>query len=109
MMNLKILIPVILLTAMLNIGDYFIKVAVQSNNKISYLLLAALFWVSAIPMCYYTLTKENLSLVGMLFAVMSLIGTTLIGIFIFNERLSITEWVGFALTIIATFLLSSKL
>ena len=107
-MNYKMILTVIVLTVMLNTGDYFIKLATKTHNLL-YLWATALFWVASIPGWYYTMREENLSLICMLFAVVSLITTTIIGIILFNEKLSNTEWVGFTLTLISMYLLSSKL
>ena len=107
-MNYKMILTVIVLTAMLNTGDYFIKLATKTHN-ILYLWVTALFWVASIPGWYYTMREENLSLICMLFAVVSLITTTMMGMILFDERLTNIEWIGFTLTLISIYLLSSKL
>lgn len=108
-MNYKMLMLVVLLTGMLLAGDYLIKFSVKSSHIVLFLILAALFWVASIPGWYYTLLEENMSLIGMLFSVLSLIGTATIGIVMFGEKLSGTEWLGMAFGLISTILLASKL
>ena len=108
-MNYKMLILVALLTWMLNAGDYFIKLATKHSHPILCLCLTALLWVASIPGWYYTLVKMNLALLGMLFATLSLITTTAMGIFLFDERLSGSEVCGFVLALAAIALLSNKL
>jgi len=100
---------IVFLTAMLLLGDYFIKYSVKSNFTNQFLIIAGLCWVLSIPGWYYTVLEHNISLVGMLFSVLSLVGTASIGIIFFSEQLNATEWLGLALGIISTILLASKL
>lgn len=108
-MNWKMLAAVIFLTGMLLAGDYLIKFSVRSSHVVLFLFLAGLFWVASIPGWYWTLLEKNMSLIGMLFSVLSLIGTASIGILVFGERLSGVEWLGMALGLAATILLAGKL
>lgn len=109
MMNIKMFFIVVFLTGMLLTGDYLIKAAVKDAFPISLLFLAMIFWSVSVPGWYYALLDHNISLIGMLFSVLSLVGSCLIGMFFFNERLSGIEWLGLFFGIVSTFLLASKL
>ena len=108
-MNYKMLCLIAVLTWMLNAGDYFLKLATKGNHTVFCLCMTAMLWVASIPGWYYTLLKTNLALVGMMFATLSLLTTTAMGIFLFNERLGGAEYIGFALVLISIVLLSNKL
>lgn len=108
-MNNWILLLVVFLSIMLLTGDYCIKYAVGKSNWLMFLVLAGLLWCASIYGWFYTLKENRIAIVGMLFSVVSLIGTVLIGIIGFHERLSITEWVGLAFGIISAILLSGKI
>lgn len=108
-MKIVMIFVVLFLTAMLLAGDFLIKTATKSQHAVVLLCLAAIFWTVSVPGWYYTLLGRNLSLVGMLFSVVSLIGSALIGIFLFGETLSAREWLGLVLGVVSAVLLASKL
>jgi len=108
-MSIKTFLLVVFLTGMLLGGDYLIKFAVGSKHTIWYLIFAGILWCSSIYGWYYTVKDHRLAIIGMLFSVLSLIGTALIGTLLFNEKLSMTEWFGFVLAIIACILLTGKM
>lgn len=93
---------------MLVTGDYLIKYSTTINHPIIILIFTAILWTISIPGWYYSVKEERLAIVGMLFSLFSLIGTTVIGLSIFGERLNIIEWVGFGFAIIAIILLTNK-
>ena len=99
---------VVFLTAMLLTGDYIIKFATTSQYPVIALMIAGLFWCLSIPGWYYTVKDERLAIVGMLFSVLSLVGTVLIGMVCFGERLNMKEWVGFCFAVAAAIMLSGK-
>ena len=102
-------IIVLFLTGVLLAGDYLIKSAVKSPHAIALLIIAAMLWTLSIPGWFYTLQGRNLSLIGMLFSVASLVGSALIGMFVFGENLNGREWLGLFFGIVAAVLLASKL
>jgi uncharacterized membrane protein len=108
-MNFYMAVLVVFLTGVLLAGDYLIKSAVKSHHAVALLIVAAMLWVLSIPGWFYTLHGRNLSLVGMLFSVVSLIGSAMIGVLVFGETLSAKEWVGLVLGIVSAILLASKL
>lgn len=108
-MNLGILFLTIFLTGVLLAGDYCIKWSVGSSHKVAFLVMAGFLWCSSIYGWYITVKDERIAIVGALFSVLSLVGTILIGIIGFNEHLTLKEWVGFSLGIVAVILLSGKL
>jgi len=108
-MNIGFIILLAFLTGILLSGDYCIKSATQSSCPVRWLLLASFMWVASIPGWYYTMIKERISIVGILFSLMSLVGITLIGIICFKEHLSVKEWIGFGMAVISTILLAGKL
>ena len=102
------LLLIAFLSAMLLTGDYLIKYAVGRPNWWFYLIVAGIIWCLSIYGWFIADSQNRVAIVGMLFSVMSLIGIVLIGIFGFNEKLNTSEWVGFALAIVASILLSGK-
>ena len=100
---------VVFLSSMLLLGDYLIKYAVGKSNYIFFLILAGVSWCLSIYGWYYLLKENRLSIVGMLFSVISIIGTVIISITFFNEKLTYLEWIGFGLAIISALLLSGKI
>jgi multidrug transporter EmrE-like cation transporter len=79
------------------------------NPKTSYVILilvmysiGVLLWLPAI------LQKNQLSIVGTMWSVMSLLATILIGVLIFNEKLSLTGILGVTFAFISIILLSSN-
>jgi multidrug transporter EmrE-like cation transporter len=63
-------------------------------------LLGSLAWLPAI------LQKNQLSIVGAIWSVLSLLTTILIGVLIFGEHLNTTAIIGIILAFVAVFLLS---
>ena len=80
---------VVFLTALLLFGDYLIKLSVGSKFTVYLLILAGVVWCSSIYGWYCTVKENRIAIIGMLFSVLSLIGTPMIGIFCFNERLTL--------------------
>jgi multidrug transporter EmrE-like cation transporter len=64
--------------------------------------IGVLAWLPAI------LQKNQLSIVGTMWSVMSLLTTILIGVLIFNERLNVAGYVGVAFAFLAIILLSQS-
>jgi len=108
-MNNWIIFLVLILTGMLLSGDYLIKYAVGKVNPVPYLISAGIMWCLSIYGWYITVQYNRIAIVGILFAMFSLIGTTCIGVFGFGERLSVSEWVGLGMALAALVLLSGKL
>jgi len=108
-MSYSMLLFILLLTGMLLTGDCFIKGSTFKSNPIWFLIIAGLLWTVSIYGWYIAAKTERLAIVGALFSVLSLVGTVVLGMVIFKETLSIKEWIGVGLGIIATFLLSGKL
>lgn len=88
------------------VGEFLSKKFALSPRLIYvvYILIAysigALAWLPAI------LQKNQLSIVGTLWSVLSLLTTILIGVLIFNEKLNLTSIVGIIFAVIAVVLLS---
>lgn len=88
------------------VGEFLSK-KFSLNPKFSYVIfilvfysLGVLAWLPAI------LQKNQLSIVGTMWSVLSLMTTILIGVLIFNEKLSVTGSVGIIFAFIAIVLLS---
>ena len=62
--------------------------------------LGTLAWLPAI------FQKNQLSVVGAIWSVLSLIATILIGLLVFNEKLTLTQSAGLVLGLVAVYLLS---
>ena len=107
-MNVLMMALITFFTAMLLGGDYLIKAATVSPEPIRLLVYAALVWMGSVYGWYYILQGEKIAIVGMLFAMLSLIGTTLIGMLGFGEKLDIKEIIGLVLAIASTVLLANK-
>jgi drug/metabolite transporter (DMT)-like permease len=107
-MNVGYLALNILLTLMLLTGDYLIKFATTSQTPIRFLIGAAFMWTASIYGWYCVVAQQGMVVTGILFAMLSLIGTTLIGIVSFGEKLNMQEWAGFILAILATALLVKR-
>lgn len=107
-MNIFILFLVVLFTGILLGGDYLIKAATISPEPIRLLFYAVLLYGVSVFGWYYILLDQKIAVIGMLFAMLSLIGTTLIGIFGFGEKLEIKEIIGLILAMISIVLLVNK-
>lgn len=87
------------------VGEYYSKkFAISPRISFVVLLLAAylvgeLLWLPAI------MQKNQLSIVGVMWSVMSVLATALIGFIIFKESLSLIGVIGMALAIISIILL----
>lgn len=108
-MSLFIFFMVVVLTGMLLTGDYLIKSATIVRSPVVMLVLAALIWSASIPGWYLVNKTSRIAILGAMFAVISVIGTTMIGVVIFREKLSVLEWVGIGLAIVSMMLLSRKM
>jgi hypothetical protein len=84
------------------------KYATMVKNPIVFLLLAAGVWAISIPGWYWVLRIEKFAWTGMVLSMMSIIGSILIGLLIFHEKLSMTEWMGLGFALLSLFLLSNK-
>jgi multidrug transporter EmrE-like cation transporter len=88
------------------VGEYFSKkFALEPSLKFVLLILSAyilgtLAWLPAI------LQKNQLSVTGTIWSVLSVLATIGIGIFIFKEQLNLWQTIGIILAIIAVWLLS---
>ena len=94
---------------MLLTGDYLIKYASTCICYVKYLVMASIIWCLSIPGWFYVVKDHREAIIGALFAVFSLIGTTLIGIIGFDEKLNNYEWLGLGLAIISACLLGNKI
>lgn len=88
------------------VGEFLSKKFALSP-KLSYVILflmvdilGALLWLPAI------LQRNQLSIVGTMWSVLSFLSTVLIGVLIFDERLSLTGLLGIVAAFIAIILLS---
>ncbi len=109
-MNIILAIPVmvwLIISAVLFAIGEFLSKKFALNPSWSYVaitvfvyLLGSLAWLPAI------LQKNQLSVVGAIWAVLTLVATILIGVVIFNEHLSAVGIVGVCFAIIAVALLS---
>ena len=65
-------------------------------------IISATAWIPAI------FEKSQLSITGVIWSVVALIVTVVIGILIFNEKLTMTQTIGLAFGFVAVILLSQK-
>jgi multidrug transporter EmrE-like cation transporter len=104
--NIHYIVWLVLSAVFFAIGEFLSKKFALSPKfpTIIYILLAysagVLAWLPAI------LQKNQLSVVGTLWAVLSLLTTILIGLIIFNEKLNLTGVIGIFFAFIAVILLS---
>jgi multidrug transporter EmrE-like cation transporter len=109
-MNLLLSIPAItwlIISALFFACGEFLSKKFALHPSMEYVLiiiivysLGTLAWLPAI------LQKNQLSIVGAIWSVLSLLATVFIGVLIFNEHLSLVGIVGIAFAIIAVTLLS---
>lgn len=109
-MKILLMIPYVIwliISALFFAGGEFLSKKFALNPSTQYVLLivvmytlGTLAWLPAI------LQKNQLSIVGAIWSVMSLLATVLIGIIIFHEHLSIVGVLGIIFAIIAILLLS---
>jgi len=89
------------------IGEFLSKkFALNPNTTLVIIILltysvGVLFWLPAI------LQKNQLSIVGTMWSVLSLLTTVLIGVLIFKENLSLTGIIGIVFAVISIILLSN--
>jgi drug/metabolite transporter (DMT)-like permease len=107
-MNIWMMLLTVALTVETLVADYMIKVAI--GHKYCQWLLAGAFiiWGVSVYGWYFIQKYERLSITGIVFSVVSLIGITLMGIFFFDEKLTTREWIGFSLALLATLFLGTK-
>ena len=99
---------VIFLSAVLLAGDALVKQATVSKQY-GLCVLAGVLWVASIPGWYYVVNGHRLAMTGAVFAVVSIVGTTLIGIFAFHEKICASEWLGLVLAVASMVLLARKI
>lgn len=105
-MNLKVIFFSLLITAVILevIGDFYFKRWSLQNRAwmiligFAFYALGSLFWA-------VSLRYELLSKAGIVFMLLNLVLIALIGVFYFNESLSIINKIGVALAIISVILL----
>ncbi len=106
--NLHYIVWLIISAVFFAAGEFLSKKFALSPkfSTVIYILLACsagvLAWLPAI------LQKNQLSIVGTLWAVLSLLTTILIGLIIFNEKLNLTSIIGIIFAILAVILLSKS-
>ncbi len=65
-------------------------------------IISASAWIPAI------VQKNQLSITGVVWSIVSLIATVLIGILVFNEKFTLTQSIGLAIGFVSVILLSMK-
>lgn len=98
---------VILLSAMGVVGDYFIKVAGRGTTPIDIGLFSIGFivYMSTVPGWFLVMKYLPLSVLGAVYAVSTVLLLVAVGVFWFNERLTLTEIVGVGLAVTAVVVL----
>lgn len=104
--SLNYIVWLIISAAFFAAGEYLSK-KFALNPRFVYVIcilvtysLGALAWLPAI------LQKNQLSIVGTMWAVLSLVITIFIGVVIFSEKLTVSDIIGIALALLAVFMLS---
>lgn len=88
------------------IGEFLSKKFALSPRLSWVLLILLAYFLGTMAWLPAILQKNQLSIVGVMWSVMSLLATLLIGIIIFQEKLSIIGIIGIILAIISVVLLS---
>lgn len=109
-MNIMLAIPamvwLIISAVLFAIGEFLSK-KFAMNPSWSYVIVTIIFYLfGSLTWLPAILQKNQLSVVGAIWAVLTLVATILIGVVIFNEHLSVVGIIGVCFAIIAVALLS---
>ncbi len=109
-MNLILSIPalawLVLSALFFAFGEFLSKKFVLAPSGSYIILIIFIYSLGTLSWLPAILQKNQLSIVGAIWSVLSLLATILIGTLIFNEHLTTTGIIGIIFAIIAVFLLS---
>ncbi len=88
------------------VGEFFSKKFALAPNWSYVALVVIIYALGTLAWLPAILQKNQLSIVGAIWSVLSLLATVLIGVLIFKEHLNIIGISGIALALISIFLLS---
>lgn len=90
------------------IADYFLKRASESPNAFQspYFFTGAAIFAASSFGWVHVLRHVKLAAIGAIYSVVTVIGLAIVGLAIFNESFSTTEWLGLSLAITSLILLS---
>ena len=91
----------VLMTILTIIGDYFIKKATLQTGieGWKFLTIAAIVWASSVIGWFFVFKKMKVTSIAILYNVSGILLLTLVGIFIFKEKVSSIEIVGLLMAI----------
>ena len=75
-----------------------------SNKKSSY-LMGIIFWVFAAPFIAWTYKHKNMVIITILYIFINILTLMIINYYYYHENISLKQYVGIILGLIATFLL----
>jgi len=89
------------------VGEFFSKKFALNPSIINVMYILSAYILGTLAWLPAILQKNQLSVVGVIWSVMSLLATVSIGVLIFNEKLDIAGIVGIIFAFIAIILLSN--
>ena len=87
-------------------GEFFSKKFALNPRLIIVVYILLMYIIGTLAWLPAILQKNQLSIVGAIWSVLSLLATVLIGLLIFGERLSVVGIIGIITAFVAVFLLS---
>lgn len=98
--KLLVILYMMLAGVLIALGDYYSKKwSLQGYDKLNIIIAYALYALS--PAFWFLSFKLNSKLAEMtvVWVVMNILAATFIGLYIFGEQLSVTQWSGVALSV----------
>mgnify|MGYP001613029735 CR=1 FL=1 len=106
LLSINYLIWLLLSAILFAVGEYLSKKFALNPSIIYVILLLTAYCLGVLAWLPAILQKNQLSIVGTMWSVLSLLTTVLIGVFIFSEKLSIIGILGIITAIVSVVLLS---
>ena len=89
------------------IGDYFIKISGSGSKwmDMRWFSIGLILYAVAAFGWFYVMKNLKMSMVGVLYALSSMLFLVLLGVFYFREKLNVYDWIGIGLAIASILLL----
>lgn len=87
------------------VGDYIVK-SWSLNSKSSYFILGFTLFTVANIIWIFSMKYELLSKIMIFYSVMGVVAGVLVGVFMFSEKLSTVNWIGFGFAVLSLILVN---
>jgi multidrug transporter EmrE-like cation transporter len=106
LLSINYLIWLVLSALFFAAGEFFSKKFALNPKAVFFILIYVTYGLGVLAWLPAILQKNQLSMVGAIWSVLSLLTTVLIGVLIFGEKLSAVGIIGIITAFIAVFMLS---